>query len=567
MFSENVTSFCYTVSCRRAFLSSLLRSKPQEMNQLNINEVMPIILVSKQQNQRRPTVSSPTPGMVLIMGFLIALVFLVWLQQPMFAAQKIINKPFRNLYLLDLWEKQPAGVEAVYGAAYRILRSKPQVSFADLAGDAEFQRLCQENKITHLGGPMLGNVSPEGVSVWLRTISPAKVEVRVMVEGIEKTFGPVWTSLETDLTAVVPIEGLKPQTHYHYKVLVDGKSINIPESAMILTAPEAAQTGRVRIAFGTCAHQIGLGNRKMANLIRSRQPAALLLGGDIAVQDKRSHFGLHRADYLLRDFYPAWQSLSSAIPVYSTWDDHDYYNNDVGGIPKSKAGVDRAGVWKVFRHAWNNPAYGFGNKGRGVFFRTRIGPCDIIMLDNRYFRYTRGDQYPFLGDLQMEWLFTQLLDCEGPFIILSCGTMWSDYVSNGKDSWGRWDPKGREKIFQFIEKNHIAGVLLISGDRHGARGFRIPRSSGFNFYEFEVASLGGLPAYKYSGPPITKPGWKTQLFGFGGPYAFGEFTINATIPDPEITFRLIQEDAKVLYEITLKRSQLTPPDKKPASLE
>jgi alkaline phosphatase D len=502
-----------------------------------------------------------------MIGLFIALVFLPWQQHPMFAAQKIMNKPFRNLYLLNLWEKQPAGVEAVYKAAYRILRSKPEASFADLAEDAEFQGVCHEKKITHLGGPMLGSVSPGGVSVWLRTISPAKVEVRVLVEGTEKTFGPVWTSLETDLTAVVPIEGLKPKTHYQYKVLVDGKFIDIPESAVIFTAPEAAQTGRVRIVFGTCAHQIGLGNLKMAKLIRSRQPAALLLGGDIAVQDKRSHFGLHRADYLLRDFYPAWQSLCSAVPVYATWDDHDYYNNDVGGIPNGKTDVDRAGVWKVFRYAWNNPAYGFGNKGRGVFFRTRIGHCDIIMLDNRYFRHTRGDQYPFLGDLQMEWLFTQLLDCEGPFIILFCGTMWSDYVSNGKDSWGRWDPRGREKIFQFIEKNHIPGILLISGDRHGARGFRIPRSSGFNFYEFEVASLGGPPAYKYSGQPITKPGWKMQLFGFGGPYAFGEFTINAAIPDPVVTFRLIKEDAKVLYKINLKRSQLTPPDKKPASLE
>lgn len=32
---------------------------------------------------------------------------------------------------------------------------------------------------------------------------------------------------------------------------------------------------------------------------------------------------------------------------------------------------------------------------------------------------------------------------------------------------------------------------MISGDRHGTRGFRIPRPSGFNFYEFEAGSLGG----------------------------------------------------------------------------
>ena len=158
------------------------------------------------------------------------------------------------------------------------------------------------------------------------------------------------------------------------------------------------------------------------------------------------------------------------------------------------------------------------------------------------------------GDGQMQWLEAQLLDCRGPFIILSCGTMWSDYVSAGKDSWGRWDPKGRERIFKLIEKNRIGGVLLISGDRHGARGFTIPRPSGFKFYEFEAASLGGR-----RGPPVTKPEWTEQFYGIAGEYAFGEFTIDATTADPEVAFRLIRvSDGGTIHEMKLKRSQLTP---------
>lgn len=43
------------------------------------------------------------------------------------------------------------------------------------------------------------------------------------------------------------------------------------------------------------------------------------------------------------------------------------------------------------------------------------------------------------------------------------------------------DPEGREELFSFIEENNISGVLLISGDRHGARGFTIPRKSDFGF--------------------------------------------------------------------------------------
>ena len=154
----------------------------------------------------------------------------------------------------------------------------------------------------------------------------------------------------------------------------------------------------------------------------------------------------------------------------------------------------------------------------------------------------------------MNWLERQLLESKGQFIILSCGTMWSDYVTNGKDSWGVWDPEGRERIFRLIEKHRIPGVLLISGDRHGARVFTIPRESGFQFYEFEPASLGG----RY-GPPATDPAWDTQLVGIDNTYAFGEFTFDTERSDPELTFRLIRDDGHLIFSLDLKRSQLTPP--------
>ena len=451
--------------------------------------------------------------------------------------------------LLNEWGERPEAVQQLYEAAFRALAARRDASFADVAADPQVQRLCQEHGIVHLGGPMLGCVDAQGAKVWLRTLRPAEVAVHLTVDGIEKTFGPVRSSIQTDLTAVVPVTGLKPGTRYPYRVSVDGKWIAVPDGATIGTAPDDLKA-TVRIAFGTCAHRRGLGNQKQADQILSREPVAMLLGGDIAVQDRNNNLGMHRADYLLRDFFPAWQRLAASVPVYCRWDDHDYFDNDKWGIPPGFSAADRAGVRDVFCQAWVNPACGFGDERGGIFFRTRIGPCDHIAIDHRYFR-KKGSM---LGEEQMKWLEEQLRDCQGPFIILSCGTMWSDYVSNGKDSWGVYDRDGRERIFRFIERERIAGVLLISGDRHGARGFRIPRPSGFHFYEFEVASLGRL-----TGPPVRDPRWDTQLFGIAGEYAFGEFTIDAGSADPTVTFRLIHEDGRTLYELTLARSQLTPP--------
>ncbi len=461
-----------------------------------------------------------------------------------------------SLNLLNLWQEQPEYIQEIYATAFHNLSVDPNASFADVAYPKlktgkrmNFLKLCEENGITHSGGPMLGNISSNGVNVWLRTLKPANVEVRININGAEKIFGPVFTSEKTDMTAVVEVSGLDADSSYPYFVYIEGKPINIEAQPYITTTPQGNIPSQTRIAFGTCSHRWGLSNQILSEQIRSRKPMALLLGGDIAVQDRRNHAGLHRADYLLRDFQSAWKNLVSSVPVYATWDDHDYFDDDLWNIPESYTLENKEAVWRVFRDSWNNPSYGFGEEGKGVFFRTRIGPADVIMLDNRYFR----EKGSYLGDEQFEWLKAQLLECKGPFIILSNGTMWSDYVSNGKDSWGVFDPEGREELFSFIEENNLGGVLLISGDRHGARGFKIPRPSGYNFYEFGAASLGG-----WLGALPVQADWDTQLYGMAREYAFGEFSFNTQLPDPEVTFRLVHESGTIMYEITLKKSILTP---------
>ncbi len=490
-----------------------------------------------------------------ITGLTIVLALLVLLPQAGFAQKEVQSRTKGtlevNTALLNMWGDQPDAINEMYKTAYNVLAEDPKNTYAEVSENKEVQEIWKENGRVHFGGPILGNVSSEGASLWIRTLGPAKVKVLVNINGKEKVFGPVKSSPATDMTSIVWIDGLEPGTRYSYSVLVNGKEIDLPDNASLNTLPEKEEVSGFRIAFGTCFHRWGLGNMKQSEAIRNRQPGAMLLGGDIGVQDRLNNTAMHRADYLMRDFFPAWQHLVAEIPVYATWDDHDYFDNDLAGIPEGFTRADKDAVREVFMNAWNNPSTGFEKKGEGIFFRTRIGPADVIMLDHRYFR--TGEPGSFLGEEQMKWLEEQLLDCKGPFIILSNGTMWSDYVSRGKDSWGVNDPEGRERIFKLIEENHISGVLLISGDRHGARGFTIPRPSGFEFYEFEAGSLGGR-----TGPSPTKPEWDTQFYGISGRYAFGEFEFDTSIPDPTVTFRLIGDDGSFIHELKLTRSQLTP---------
>ena len=65
----------------------------------------------------------------------------------------------------------------------------------------------------------------------------------------------------------------------------------------------------MRIAFGSCFHKIGLHNPNLINTILERKPQAMMLLGDIAVDDRNGNVSMHQSDYLLRDLSAPWQKL------------------------------------------------------------------------------------------------------------------------------------------------------------------------------------------------------------------------------------------------------------------
>ena len=406
------------------------------------------------------------------------------------------------------------------------------------------------NNVGLMGGPMLGDVNENGISIWFRPSNTLPIHVNVIAldRNTEKVYilNPTTPGKEERLI----INDLFPSATYKYVV---SSQENIVAEGIFSTTPKIEEKKHVRITFGSCSHKIGLHNPNLVNAILKREPHAMMLLGDIAVDDRENNFSMHRSDYLLRDISGPWRKLAANVPLYTSWDDHDYLNNDLSGVPKRFTDEDREELRTLWHRNWNNPK----NDLEGIYFNTRMGQVELIMLDTRSCREVekRGAYGSYLGKAQLEWLKNILEHSTATFKVISSGTMWSDYITNGKDSWGTWDTIAREEIFNLIERKNIPGVLLISGDRHGARGFKIPRNQGFDLFEFEAASLGGVP-----GPPAMANDTTKQLFGYNGLglKAFGEFTFSNDVNGPKVVFRLINEFGVIMEDHLLSYDMLTP---------
>lgn len=442
-----------------------------------------------------------------------------------------------DLRIMNQFGDRPREVQDFYTACRKAMtREQPEHAVA---------ASCRMFSRWKLGGPMLGDLTSTGVSVWMHLPEPDMVEVAMAPEGggASKTF----KANEAGRILSVRCEGLSPDTAYSYQV-ADSEN-RILGKGRFATAPAKLSTNEFRIAFGTCFHKVGLYRPELMQLVRERGSRAMLVLGDAAVDGRKCDSGLINSDYLLRNLSPPWQELTANVPVFASWDDHDYWGNDTFGA-RSKSGqeIDVDGLRQSWKSQWNNPER--GKERQGIYFQTHIGPVHFIALDTRSCRENdeRGKLNSFLGAEQMAWLKRQIRESTSPYILISSGTMWSDYISGGKDSWGTWDTEGREEIFQLIDAKRGSQVILLSGDRHGARGFAIPRQGGKAIYEFEVATLGGVP-----GPGAFGKDQSAQLFGLPSrSWAFGEFTFTMNGSQPQAVFRLINEHGEMVETIPLE---------------
>ncbi len=456
------------------------------------------------------------------------------------------------------------------GLSFGRFLAGPRSLLAPLTDSAEFKELAKKHAVELVHGPMLGCVTDTSVKFWLRTAS--EVPVQVLIRESEKTGSAikseiVKTNKDRDFTTVIAVQGLKPDTQYYYELLVNGKKE--PKRRSFRTFRACGAKGKLQVGFGGGAGYTPQHERMWNTIASHNLPAFLFLGDNVYI-DHPKQPPVQQYCYYRRRSRPEFRDFAASRAIYAIWDDHDFGTNDcIGGADIDKPDWKKS-VWRIFRDNWNNPNYGGETSQPGCWFDFSIGDVDFFMLDGRYYRTDpQKDNPTMLGPVQKKWLLEKLKASKATFKVLASPVPWSygakggiqitrrGKVAGSLDTWEGFKAE-REEIFSFLEENKIDGVILISADRHRSDARKIERPNGYALYEFESSKLTNVHTHDLM---------PSALFGYNEKCSFGLLTFDTTIPDPQVSYQIINIDNEVIHTLSLKKRQLTHKNKSTGAQE
>ena len=428
-----------------------------------------------------------------------------------------------------------------------------------LALDADFADEVRQLSSRLLHGPHLGDVQPDSIRVWGR-LAPGVRQARIEA-STDPQFG--WVNAvsnshhsnpdvaDAPTTFKLHLQGLTPGTTYFYRLAADSHHITSPEFHF-RTADTLSTSRPVRIVFGGGAAYEPQYER-MWKTIDLKKPDMLFLLGDNVYIDQPLLPDIQKYCYFRRHSSKPYRDLLAHTPVYAIWDDHDFSTNDSWGGPLVGQPAWKSHVLQVFKDNWINPAYGISPDNPGCFFSFSHRDIDFFFLDGRYYRTDpKVDNPSMLGPDQLAWLKSALLQSKATFKVLASPVPFAPGVKPGSlDPWDGF-PKERNSILDFILQNQIAGVLLISADRHRSDIWKFPRPgsrNSFEFHEFSSSRLTNIHTHSIM---------KNSLFGYNSKCSFGLMEFNLNDSQPSITYSIHSIDSEEVYKRRVTLSELIP---------
>lgn len=416
-----------------------------------------------------------------------------------------------------------------------------------------FKKFAAPFNLEVIQGPMVGKVSDRSASFWVRTYHQVNIKVKLSSRKSMKSptySNTVMSDSSKDYTAIVTVNGLRPDTWYYYEVLVNGDSTANTVVHSFRTYPPSGRKTEFKVVFGGGAGYVPW-HERIWDVIKGHQPLAFLWMGDNVYIDTPLEPDDIRYCYYERQSRREFRRMVSSMSNYAMWDDHDIATDDCWLGPYKDKPWWKKQMLDIFKEQWINPFYG-SREWPACWFNFKIGDVEFFMLDGRYYRTDPYAPNPTqLGPVQKAWLLKSLKKSTAVFKVLVSGTPWAyDAKPGARDDWNGFH-KERKEIFNFLVDNHINGVILLSGDRHRTDIRKITRPNGYTLYDWENCRLTNQIVH-----PI-EPG---AMYGYNAKQTFGMLKFDTKSKDPSATFTAYSIDNEKEFSMTLKLSDLS--DKK-----
>jgi alkaline phosphatase D len=320
-----------------------------------------------------------------------------------------------------------------------------------------------------------------------------------------------------------------------------------------------------KIAFGSCAEETK--HQPVLDLVVKHKPDIFVYLGDNIYADTKD-MKVMQAKYDSLAAKPEFQRLKKSIPLFATWDDHDYGWNDIGKYYPFKNQSK-----EIFLKFWNEPAGSDRRKREGIyidyFFEGNGHRVQLILLDNRTFRsdlrlykgelsheekfFYPLDYYPhqiedstLLGETQWQWLEEEL---KKPADIRLIGSGSQFGISfNGYEAWANF-PHEQKRFLDLIKKTKASGVVFLSGGVHYAEISKLESKDLYPIYD--ITASGITSTWLFATPNDNR---------IEGPVMdnhFGLLSIDWAKKDPEIKMEIWDVRDNQRIEYTIKLSEIS----------
>ncbi len=162
------------------------------------------------------------------------------------------------------------------------------------------------------------------------------------------------------------------------------------------------------------------------------------------------------------------------------------------------------------------------------------------------------------GDAQMKWLMDGLSSSEATFKVIVGGNQMMNNPTQF-ESFSKY-PQEMNRLFEFLRRAKIKGVVFISGDRHHTELIKRVEPGLYPLYDLTASPLtsGSGPHPGEENNPLRVPGtWVTEQQNFSVMEVAGKKD------ERLMTLRTLDTEGKELWKYTISAAELVFPPEPP----